>query len=424
MQLAMVRFMPFARTLCIGLVCLAPAPLFAVELMVWTSQKRASELTAEQLAEDKARGVKGFVVGQGGFPFSAAALAKREAELKPLVERVHAQGMELALQLYFANYYNASTPLAPWFDDDDQIGPGKCWLKWTHDYTDPINGNQRLSILTQTTLFAQMCQRLAIDEIIFDQEEYPGGHTKLLDGQRLSWMWNYPADGAQAPNWIIPANTHSHDETRAKAKERGRQFMQTILKAYPGVNIGVYYNRLAGTQWEWDATHYYKRPNRYAEQGLMFDFWNGLTSVEGYGRVSHLEAGWYKGRAYWPDWDTGLKDRAQATRATYARMDRADYLLPRLAIVPFWWPDKSHNAKEAAGYAAYKGDAFVLQQAQACARWSEGNRSHVYTHHYRDASQHWDDAGIWAALAAAAAIEGPPIPASTGVAASKTSGSP
>ena len=395
-------------------IILANSPLAAAELLVWTSQTRALALSDAQIAEVKARGVQGYMLGRGGFPFNAASLTKQEAKLKPFVERVHAQGMEVGLRLNLANYYNASTPLAPWFDDDADVGPGKAWIKWNHDYTDPINGEKRPGIITQLTLFAAMCRRLAIDEIIFDQEEYPGGHTKALGGQRFSWLWNYPADLAQAPNWMIPANTHTEAETRAKAKGRGRQMMQALLKAFPGVNVGVYYNRLAGTQWEWEFTHHHRKPNPYAEQGLMFDFWNGLTSVEGYGRVSHLEAGWYKAHAFWPDWDSGLKDRGQATRATYAKMHRADYLLPRLAIIPFWWPDKSRDAKEAASYAAYRGDNYVLEQGTACARRAEANRSHVYTHSYRDAAQHWDDDGIWRAMQAAAAITGPPIPAHAG----------
>jgi hypothetical protein len=31
-----------------------------------------------------------------------------------------------------------------------------------------------VSILTQLKFFAEMCRRLEIDEIVFDQEEYPG----------------------------------------------------------------------------------------------------------------------------------------------------------------------------------------------------------------------------------------------------------
>lgn len=399
------------RALLLCLIGLAHGRLTAAQLLVWTAPERAVALDDAAISEDKSRGVKGYVLAKGGFPFNAATLAKMEMMVSPFVERAHAQDMEVGMRLNFHHYYNAATPLAPWFDDDTEIGPGKAWIKWSYDYVDPINGEKRLSILTQVTLFAQMCRRLAIDEIVFDQEEIPGEHAKALGGQRYSWMWNYPADAAQAPNWIIPANTHSEDETRAKAKERGRQMMRALLQAIPGVNLAIYYNRLAGTQWEWEFTHYTHQPNPYAEAGLMFDFWDGLTSVEGYGRISHLEAGWYKVHAYWPDWDTGMQDRNRATRATYARMERADYLLPRLAIIPFWWPDKSHSPKEAAGRARYRGDAYVLEQGKACARWAESDRSHVYTHYYRDAAQNWDDDSIWAAMQAAAAIKGPRIPA-------------
>jgi hypothetical protein len=404
----------FARSLFPGLLAcstLAVSPVLqAADIFIWTGEERALALTDAQLEEDKARGVRGFVCGMGQMPFTEVKAKKCEATVKPLAERLHAHGMTLALTISLSHYWNASTPMAPWFDDDDEVAPGKSWIKWTHDYVDPINGEKRLSIITQLRMFAEMCQRNGVDEIVFDQEEQKGGHTEKLGGRTCSWMWNYPADEVGAPNWIIPPNTHTKEQTRAKAEERGKLVMQTLLRACPKLNLAVYYNRLAGTQWEFQFTSYTKKPNPYHEDGVMFAFWDGLTSVEGYHRISHLDSGWYKTKAKWPDWDTGLENRNKATRATYAMMERADYLLPRLAIIPFWWPDKSRALKEANGYAAYKGDEKVLEQAKACARWTEGNRSHVYTHFYRQESQHWDEDSIWAAIRAASAIQGPPIP--------------
>ncbi|MGZ5391168.1 MAG: hypothetical protein ACXWD3_04810, partial [Mycobacterium sp.] len=60
---------------------------------------------------------------------------------------------------------------------------------------------------------------LAIDQELYPQE---GG------GQTASWSVRYPGNG------------HSEAAVRAKVNERGRQLMESMVGAYPGLELVAY----------------------------------------------------------------------------------------------------------------------------------------------------------------------------------------
>ena len=117
---------------------------------------------------------------------------------------------------------------------------------------------------------AGAARMLGFRGIAIDQELYGG---------KARWTWNYPG------------NTHTEAAVRAKAKQRGRQAMTAILDGFPGVEIGIY-NFMQRDSWlEWVYEKTGSRPYPGAPSTDTFgprvdiDFWDGMTSVEGYSAI-------------------------------------------------------------------------------------------------------------------------------------------
>ena len=72
---------------------------------------------------------------------------------------------------------------------------------------------------------AAAAELLGFDGLAFDQELY-GQRDQVATA---TWEWGYPG------------NTHSEDEVREAARQRGEQVMETVLGEFPGAELAVYH---------------------------------------------------------------------------------------------------------------------------------------------------------------------------------------
>ena len=219
----------------------------------------------------KARGVDGFVCMTGrlrglggaqdfsGDPDASLAGAnyslQRSLRDSRIVERAKARGMKLYLGVKLANYYNDATPLKDWFDD----------AGWSRE------------VLPKMRNLAAAAKLYGFAGIALDQELYPsqGGDATA------TWGWDYPG------------NTRSEAAVRAKARQRGAELMGAILDGFPGAELAVYHFDFPG---DWNDV-VQEEVNDVEDVGaglLHIDFWDGMTSVEGYGAIRFFDSIFYK----------------------------------------------------------------------------------------------------------------------------------
>ena len=176
-----------------------------------------------------------------------------------IVSEAHALGMKLYLGFNLVNYYNTATPLADWFNDS----------AWSN------------TVLPSVAGLAGAAHLLGFDGIAMDGELY----AQEGNVHTATWAWNYPG------------NTHTEQETRDEATLRGQQLMGAILQAFPDVQIADYAARFPDT---WDS--YVIDQNHGIEDAyqanLDINFWNGMTSVDGYAGIWFYDETFYK--------DTGM----------------------------------------------------------------------------------------------------------------------
>jgi hypothetical protein len=174
---------------------------------------------------------------------------------------------------------------------------------------------------------AGMAKLEGFDGLSFDQEDYPGE-----GGRRHSWDWKY-------------GHTRSEAEVREKVRQRGREIMETIVAAYPGVAVSAYHWNLPGSWNELVKHKVNKAEPDNAKYKVFIDFFDGLTGVEGYSGFSLLDAVFYKSTHVSASWDTALAYNANNIYANLSRrLRRWDYAASRVKVVPFAWID--HNDKE------------------------------------------------------------------------------
>ena len=248
----------------------AATPNSADGIITWTGCNDLLTLTDGELDTWKSRGVDGFacVVGHlrgmgGAQDFTgdpAASLTGANYSLQrrfrdtDIVGRLRARGMKGYLGAYLVNYYNSATPLAEWFDD---AGWGS-------------------KVLPKVGDLAAAAKRLGFAGLAFDHELYPqeGAHT-------ASWSWRYPG------------YTRTEAATRAKAKERGRQLMGAMVDRFPGLELLTYGVEFPESWNEVVQKDYNGVANAFADR-LDIDFYDGVTSAEGYGALRIMDATFYK----------------------------------------------------------------------------------------------------------------------------------
>ncbi|MGH8573796.1 MAG: carboxypeptidase-like regulatory domain-containing protein, partial [Gammaproteobacteria bacterium] len=194
------------------------APNSADRLIVWTSCDELARLDKAELRRWMRRGADGFVcqtrhlAGLGGSHSftedSEAELSgagyqlQRRLRASPAVRQARAGKLLLYLGFWMASHSNTSTPLEDWFDDRG----------WSRE------------VLPRVSDIAAAARSMGFAGIAIDQELYPqsGGV------ETASWSWRYPG------------NDHSEAEVRARVKERGRELMASMVRAFPGLELVAY----------------------------------------------------------------------------------------------------------------------------------------------------------------------------------------
>ena len=324
-----------------------PEPNSADRILFWTSATDVAALTDADLDLWKSRGVGGFhggvrnLVGMGGTQrFTGdpeADLMGKEFDLQRtlrdshLVRRAKDRGLKLYLGFYAANYYNTGTPFKEWFDD----------AGWKD------------VVIAEVRNLAAAARLLGFAGITIDQELYPqrGG------AKSATWSWDYPG------------NTHTEAEVRAKATDRGRQLMRAILEGFPQTEITAYHFQFPST-WEDVVQERVNKKKNAAAPMLFADFWDGMTSVEGYGAVRFIQALFYK-TPHVGTWDSAFQYELNSFHAMASRrFSRWGYASSRIYLSPFAW--LNGNVATEGRFTAPRPPDYVASQLAAFHKWGMG----------------------------------------------------
>ena len=241
-------------------------------MLMWVSCNDVAEMTEAQLAYWHALGVGGFVCqtgwlwglggqyefdGNPGANLSASQYSlQREFVASQVVANAHALGMRMYLGFYASNYFDTQTPFGEWFDDGTWAG----------------------TVLPAVSAFASGAHELGFDGVALDEELYP----QIGGVQTATWAWDYPD------------NTHSEAQVRAEAVQRGSQMMGALVNAFPNIEIVDTATNFPGTWSAYEQTAVNGVVDPY-EDDVQLDFWNGMTSVDGYSAIRFLDESLYKG---------------------------------------------------------------------------------------------------------------------------------
>jgi hypothetical protein len=318
----------------------------ADRLILWTGCDDLVRMSEPEVRRWIARGADGFVCqtqhlrGLGGSQaftgdrsaplHGAEHRLQRELRASPAVR--HAQKGELLLYLgfYATNYYNRRTPFKDWFDDRG----------WSRDVLPAVRD---LAAAARSMSFAG----LAIDQELYGQD---GG------GQTASWSVGYPE------------NRHSEAAVRAKVKERGRQLMDTMVRAYPGLELLAYDTQVPESWGAQVQAEINQLPDLYGSD-VRTDLWDGLSSRQGYSAIRWMDATFYKTpHLNGASWDTALQYNANRIYSYLSRrFSNWSYASSRLHISPFSWVDAGTT-----GFEAARDPGYVDQQLDAFKRWGAG----------------------------------------------------
>jgi hypothetical protein len=289
----------------------------ADRLIFWVTCGGVLELSDADLDTWKNRGVDGFACmttslrGMGGsqdFTGDPGATLsgdnyslQRRLRDSNIVGRAAARGMKLYLGTKLVNYFNDSTPLKSWFDD----------AGWSN------------TVLPKMRDFAAASRLLGFAGLAFDQELYPQqGGTETA-----TWSWNHPG------------NSHSEDQVRAKARQRGQELMRAIAGAFPGVELVAYDVELPEGWEEFVQQQVNGISNAFALR-LDIDFWDGLSSVEGYGAIRLIDATFYKS-SHLGSWESAFQYQYNRLYSYLSRrLSNWNYASSRLSVSPFSWIDR------------------------------------------------------------------------------------
>jgi hypothetical protein len=318
----------------------------ADRLLFWLACPQVAVMSDAQLDQWKERGVDGFVCvvqhlrGMGGSNEIAADVnavpaapeydLQRRVRDSGVVERAKRRGMDVYFGFYLVNRNNTSTPLMEWFDEAGWSGV----------------------VIPRVNDAAAAAKQMGFAGLAFDQELYP----QLDDARTATWNWDYPG------------NTRPQGEVRAMAKRRGQQLMATILEAFPAVDILAYATFFPDTWDEVVQQEVNGRENFY-DKNVQIDFWDGLTSVEGYAAIRFLNAIFYKTpHVEGSTWDTALQYEYNSLYSLLSqRLSNWAYASSRVFESPFSWISAGRTRFERA-----RTPEEVDEQLDAFKRWGMG----------------------------------------------------
>lgn len=322
-------------------------PNSAHRLLFWAGYRDVVALTDAQLDDWKARGVGGFICMSRALPemggtnrFTADPAAnlelkghelQRSIRESRIVQRAKDRGLKMYLGCHLANYYNTATPLKDWFDDEG-------WAK---------------TVLPRMREFAGAARLLGFAGITFDQELYPQKGRVTT----ATWGWDYPG------------NTHSEAEVRAQARQRGRELMRAVLDGFPAAEIVVYHYQFPGTWWSVVQERRNHKPNA-ADPMLFIDFWDGMSSVEGYQAIRFINSLFYKATHVGRDWDAALQYEFNSFYSLLSlRLSNWHHASSRIFQSPFSWMNAGPRKS---AYDAARSPEHVASQLAAFAKWGMG----------------------------------------------------
>jgi len=313
--------------------------------MFWYKCSEVASLSDAELESWHNRGVDGFICSMqhlrnlgGEQAFTADKTANLDSESYGLqrglresniVARAKRLGMKMYLGFYLVNELNSQTPLAEWFDE----------TAWSN------------TVVPAFREVAGAARSLGFDGIGFDQELYPQGDGK----QSASWAWNYPG------------NNHPEAEVRAMAKARGQQLMRAILQEFPAVEITAYATQFPET-WE-EVIQEEVNGNKNLNAPLLhLNFWDGLSSVEGYSAIRMVNATFYKTTHVGVDWDVAFQYHYNRLFALLSRsFSNWSYASKHLYESPFIWISDGSTKFENA-----RSPSAVAEQLEAFSKWGMG----------------------------------------------------
>lgn len=344
--------MAIATAIC-GSISIAPASIAEAaskhpsRLIFWVQCDRIVGMSDAELDQWKARGVDGFVCmgqrlrGLGGTQdFTGdpnASLAGEQYALQRslrdtrIVERTAARGMKLYLGFKLANYFNRATPLVEWFDDAG-------WYE---------------RVIPKVWDLASAARALGFAGIAMDQELYQqrGG------AQSATWAWDYPG------------NTHPEDAVRQQVTKRGQEMMSTILAGFPGVEI-IFHDFPLPDSWTDRVYQTLAKQREPFDELVQLDFWDGMTSIEGYAALRYANSVFHKATHLNAPWNEALRyDSNRFFALLSRRLSNWDYASARFHWTPFSWLDAGPSSS---GFDDQRPPPYVAQQLQAFRRWTTG----------------------------------------------------
>ena len=327
----------------------------ADRLIFWAGCDRVAALTDDELDVWEESGVDGFVCmvgrlsGFGGTQdFTGdedASLAGDQFELQrtlrdtEIVERAQERGMKMYLGAYLSNYNNTATPLVEWFDDE-------AWSQVA---------------LPRLGDLAAAAELLGFDGIAFDQELY-GQKDQVATA---TWEWDYPG------------NTHPEDEVREAARQRGEQVMKTVLSEFPRAEFAVHHFLFPG-DWNELVKKEFGGVEDAAEDLLHLDFWDGMTSIEGYTAIRFYNSIFYK-TPHLGTWDAALTHDTNQIFAAFSRgFENWEYASDRVHLSPFSWLDAGPD--ETSEFDDPRPPEYVAEQLEAFRKWGTGGEFANYVY--------------------------------------------
>jgi hypothetical protein len=309
-------------------------PNSADRLVFWVNCPALARLSAAALERWRKRGVDGFVCMLGrleSVPSERELL--RRLERSAAIRQAGRGRFKVYLGFFASNPPNRTTPLADWFDD-------RGW-------------SQR--VLPKVAAIGSVARRLKLDGVAIDQE--------LYDSPQATWSWSYPG------------NRRSEGAVRAKARQRGAQLMRTLRREHPGLDIAAYFTQLPGS-WEEHVQEVVNDRDDPFERSVHVDFWDGVTSVGGYGAVYLYESIFYK-EAHLPvSWDEALRYNAASVYSLLSReFSNWTHAASRVHVTPFSWIDAGPSTFERA-----RPPAQVTEQLAAFRRRGAGREFANYAY--------------------------------------------
>ena len=322
----------------------AEAPDSAHRLIFWTSCSDVAKLSADELEDWIDLGLDGFVCSSGrleatggkhtfsgdpGAPLEGPGFELQRALRSSAAARMAKAGeLKLYLGFYASNEDNTRTPLMEWFDDE----------AWTGE------------LLPALRDLAGAARSLGFAGVAIDQELYPAPPDT-----EASWEWDYPG------------NERSEEDVRDQVAHRGRQLMESFLEAYPGLEL-VAYDLTIPESWEERVQEVQNDLDEPFADDVRLDFWDGLSSVQGYAAIHWLDATFYKTPHIGNAWDPALRYNASRVYSLLSRrFSNWPYASSRLHLSPFSWIDEGLTDFQAA-----RDPAYVAEQLDAFSRWGTG----------------------------------------------------